>query len=96
MRETAYAFGLLVLAIIIGNMLYRAVAGYFHEAGKGQYDNAQMGPDTVMTLSQSLATMDRSDGAAMGAGIGFGALVLVTYVLKRIIWRKKSLPQAQP
>lgn len=90
MREIAYAFGLLIVAIIIGNILYRAVSGVFYEAGKGKYDNMPMGPDTVMSLSQSLATMDRSDGAAMGAGIFFGALFLVLYVFKKIFWRKKN------
>lgn len=90
-REIAYTFGLLIVATIIGNILYRAVSAFFHDAGK--YDNEPMGPDTVMSFSQSLATMDRSDGAAMGAGVLFGALFLVIYVIKRIFWRKKNLPQ---
>ena len=93
-REIAYAVGVLVVAIIVGDILYHAAADIFHTAAQGKYDNVQMGPDTVMSLSQSLATMDRSDGAALGGGILFGALILVIHIIRRIFWRKKSPPQA--
>ncbi|MEP6667626.1 MAG: hypothetical protein ABJF10_00650 [Chthoniobacter sp.] len=93
-REIAYAVGVLVVAIIVGDILYHAVADIFHATAQGKYDNVQMGPDTVMSLSQSLATMDRSDGAALGAGMLFGVLILVIHISRRIFWRKRIPPQA--